>query len=1385
MNIATGKLEAPVVKQAGMLEAITEGAAGLLKHKGLLGASAPVDSYALSAGLGTGASELVHRLGGRRFYGSANKRRMGKALELLAAGSVGGASGVAGALTAPAMTNIRYRTAPTAARDLAQWTGLGMGGEYVSRPFMELATGTGSGTVQTLKNLAAGTAAGSVGLAIKDKKELARQVSKALKAGKAGTDVPSRTLIQGIKRQLGMKAGLPQGTLPGLAGLGLIAGGSPILGTSTLLSAPMFNKDVSKYVGELTEELLKKKKTKDTLDELYKKSSINTTALAAPVYVTMPYCLDAPTTEKVAIFNWLGKQTVKRFGAGLGTGGKAVRQLSRNWQNVSRGSGADLTRAAVEQQSRVAPGANIVNPKFMEQQQALSEAAPELFNFSKHKGKGFRQGTKDWFLENTQGRFRRGQMEAGEMYTPQFTATDDVVKNVNQRMNTRAGRQDVLKDVSNVGEQRAAAPGLEGAAGQESATWTQAGQKSYTGQARNQASHRLRQLDRNAYDYSQSATTAEARYNELLKKETDWANRRTVRGRHPAGYVVPAQPTATETAELAELRRFATGPNQRNSANANVFKTDRYESAQEALRLRSGSERGIERTRQAVQEASGNLTRSGEGAGVRSRNMAEQGEAFGLETGGAGEAGLGAVAGSQLIPFVEPTTAALAGGAMATPSILRGTRRIFDGNNIERLRGVLKGRAFRGDNAKHLETSVLGEGTLAQLEHMQGAGAGGGALRRGVDETIKKVSDSAGLTRTSSKLRGSVESALASNTQLTDSSRQAIIRSYEQGVAQHGPGLTPDQFRKILATNTGYSTSQTATKIPGLKTIEQTLVNNQGVQTAAADLNKSVGLYQGEMKALVQGQLKKRTAAGREALITNTQKASEQPLISGHKPAEAALGRIQRITNQLVETGAEQGSVIGDQALQTVNKALSTKNLRPEEVIALEASLKEMLQQGSTRINIPGRNSILPWRNVDRASVELNLNQTVNSSAVKDALEPVINLKGTQKFDPTKVMNIEALTETGVGTNVGRQAFVDAGGTATNTLTQLETLAGTGEAGTQLSNRILSGKISNAAELTQVELQSLGAEIPQYTGPHREVGNYVDEVLRGNKSVEKGLESLRGQLRRRPNPAQTRDISKAITHIENGLKGVNSGQKTNPDAVLSAMRSDVTKARKAAETASRRKGTIDTKLVKIEMKDQHPPLSKEQLKELAPGDIAAYNTTRLEGVADSIIASNPSVANDPLRILDEMVTLGAVKPYEKKEVLNQLRRMTQPELEAAGGPSKAMSTIIGGIGVVGATGYAASKGGKGGTVTKAKQQAAKAAPVATASWGLSPLQAPVVYRKKLASALVPPIQVKEPKLPKPEKVQPGHSMYTSTAEGANEATRRMKASSLLSAPVGY
>ena len=83
----------------------------------------------------------------------------------------------------------------------------------------------------------------------------------------------------------------------------------------------------------------------------------------------------------------------------------------------------------------------------------------------------------------------------------------------------------------------------------------------------------------------------------------------------------------------------------------------------------------------------------------------------------------------------------------------------------------------------------------------------------------------------------------------------------------------------------------------------------------------------------------------------------------------------------------------------------------------------------------------------------------------------------------------------------------------------------------------------------------------------------------------------------------------------------------------------------------------------------------------------------------------------------------------------------------AGGQQKGLGVggMLGGTAIVGGGAYAANN--RPSPITQASQQMRPAA-----SWGLSPLQAPVQYIKKSASLLAPPLHKLAMDMPKPLKV---------------------------------
>jgi len=388
MNIATGKLDAPIVKKAGLLDPATvEGVLGGLKSlatsKGLLGASAPLDNYALSAGLGAGTAEATKRLLQNRF---GNNPKLLKALSLATGYSAGGGAGLAASLASPLAPVVSRGSGSQAARSLAELTAIGTGAELAASPFLAAALKSGNpeGAVKTLGKMFGGGAITSAGVLARDKRNVDNYIQAYLSGGlPRGIPRPdlrggAPTLLELAKaRKDYLKKVVPEGSLLALGGAGLLASGNPLLGASALLSAPMANKRVSRYIGDVAKELSSAKKTKDSLDSLYKKSSVK---LAAPVYVTMPYCLDAPTMEKVAFMGLvergIGKALNFVSGVGKGTGQQVYNQGSRLLSTGSRQSrrqGRDLLRANIDRKVLEADPNAPLNPEFLRNQQIIQD----------------------------------------------------------------------------------------------------------------------------------------------------------------------------------------------------------------------------------------------------------------------------------------------------------------------------------------------------------------------------------------------------------------------------------------------------------------------------------------------------------------------------------------------------------------------------------------------------------------------------------------------------------------------------------------------------------------------------------------------------------------------------------------------------------------------------------------------------------------------------------------------------------------------------------------------------------------------------------------------------------------------------------------------------
>ena len=288
MNIATGKLNAPIEKKASILDSAVEymGSGGLTK----LLPSGFAGNHALSAGLGAVGSDSLRRILRSRGYSDLSSSAIGS----LAGLGLGGMEGGAGALAALA-PGVRNRTADVGLQRILGATALGAGGEHLGKMLAGvnpsrlvtdaefgtlMATGpltpqiantgalvTGEGIGQLAKSI------GSKGIteagALKD--ELARRLGLLGKyTGKELGDLSVyKTLLSGgvgagavagglhtlrpdiLKNITSYAARTPRAAAMGLGGLGLVAAGAPIVGAGTALAglaAARPTRDALKYM---------------------------------------------------------------------------------------------------------------------------------------------------------------------------------------------------------------------------------------------------------------------------------------------------------------------------------------------------------------------------------------------------------------------------------------------------------------------------------------------------------------------------------------------------------------------------------------------------------------------------------------------------------------------------------------------------------------------------------------------------------------------------------------------------------------------------------------------------------------------------------------------------------------------------------------------------------------------------------------------------------------------------------------------------------------------------------------------------------------------------------------------------------------------------------
>jgi hypothetical protein len=1217
MNIATNKLEAPTVKKAGLLDpAVIEGVLGGLKNlatsKGLLGASAPIDSYALSAGLGAGASEATKRLLQNRFK---DNPRLLKALSASMGYSAGGGAGLAASIASPLAPVISKGSGSQAARSLAELTAIGTGGELVASPFLNAALKSGNpdGAVKTLAKMVGGGSLAGAGVLARDKRNVDSYIQQYL-AGKLPKGIPTPDLKNGppsllqlakVRKNQFQKA-IPEGSLLALGGAGLLASGSPILGASALLSAPMANKRLSRYIGDVSKELSSAKKTKDSLDNLYKKSSVNTNAikLAAPVYMTMPYCLDAPTMDKVA-FGWArkGMGWMADMAAGLSKQQKQIARQGAKVFNPARGparqQGKKLLRSSIDARAVNKGSTPALNPEFVEQQNIIDES---------------------WAINP-----RRWAAKRRQEVTPMYQTTERQIGEATSELGATGGMDKAtarLKDTTNAQNITRNAPGAAGTTSQGQVATNIIGTGSTA-----------------AFD----ATTLGN-----IKNPYNRLNNLSMKSRR--GTLKPA-----EQAELNALTQVRAQMIADGVPAASITRGD-FNAATNQIK-------STQRTRQAVTARAGEMQQVGEGA-----------------TDALTRAGGEGVVGQTVRKALRPST---------------------------------YGNLGRGGSAANLEERLLREsGAVNTLEFLQGAEGSAGAFRQGTEATMRSAANKAGLGQTTAAMRNEANKQLK-RLNLPATQQEQVMRAYEEHMVKNKGAFDGAMFQQELAKVSGVeldaagkiTAASRSQAIPRMTEITDALGNN-ALNKTRGNFGTSMEQYVSNVQA-ASGKNLKGFLGRNQTKVLNTLEsgaASTTKRFAKDPTATKRIANIESLSKEIEQLHTIHNSAEGRQILQVVNATLENKTTTAEQLGQLQRNLQNYFNGKPTKFNLPAQRGMFGNNVTGRSARTFTADINKASPELREAFKQKVEFgTGSASKARDAAFTAEGLTKGTLTAEGG--LLTDATAHMQADMVMLRDLSSQGGSNKKLADKLMKGELSSVEALSQADRQAL--KITEID-PTKFVGSQseISQIIKNKGGIEAGLKDAEAQLEklltaRYNNPAQQAKIKS----LQDAIAGVTSHYAPNSPATsnFNKLVTDLNTARDKAYRLSDQARGVTT------------------IQQAGPG------------AAEEVAEGTPM----------------------------------WKQLAAAAGLTTGAVAL--------------SKGGKG-TVTKARD---KARSTVTASWGLSPLQAPVVYRKKLASALVPPIQVKEPKLPKPEKVQPGHSMYTSTAEGANEATRRMKASSLLSAPVGY
>ena len=1405
MNIATGKLSAPTVKQASILDAITEAGTVLAKFRGAGGEAIP---YALSAGIGAGAQQATNRLLRRRLINSPN---ILKALELGSATALGGGAGLAGALAAPLSRGITHTGAGSAARQIGELSAMGAGAELALGPAISGLLGAPVGVSETLGKMFGGGALALGGQIAKDQRNLSVLRDHYIAGGKLPKIVDPNVLNLSLRDNISKRykgLGIPEGGLLGASGLGLMAAGNPYLGAAAMLAAPLKNETTSKYIGDVVRELragaTKAKvdqKTKDTIDGLYKNSSYSI-KLAAPVYTTH-YCLDAPTFEKVALIpqirnaaKWVGSTANKAYGAGKTYAASAASQLGST-ANKAYGAGRTYVANAASQLGATAAG-QAATRAYGAGRNYLGEGAGRLYE-------GVR-GSRMFSGTTRQAHRGRNQMmgmvntQAPNMQNPAQVAESALL----HEMGTGAAQGNTLNPLqapvhstpaSGWGEAFSRGRKARGVERQQQYANTEQGYQAYVDlgakpTASNSAQQAAGRFNSNASNVQAQAqaslaptatapvrapTTFAGSGNantqlsesaisrlEALSDETAANTLLNTLNKKPAGSL-----TADEQQILSILRGARVGKSGITSSSFSTLKSS-VSNSRTSLTTFDTAQAAVSKQRRAI--ASSPLTapvQAGERA-TATPNLPASGPSQALEAASTAQRDIPVVGGRVQGVFQYRPGGNPRGTFTSADQGLEIANIRFADSQLGKDLIAIEGRGGLGEGS-----TLFQQGDILQAQTQ--------AAKRAQLHTRAAAS-----TQATNALTAEIQQSLTNNP-----AAYADLEASLTELAKKSGEVTPD--RVIQAVN-----ARLRARGPGvaaLATAEEAAIRSafsgesgKAFSTAQKELDGAMELYNSNLKKGLEQQLNKAEATLSDNLATRVDKMSKEttrPLGFGQARRNAAEIQDLEEVRALVETRSRimrESGTIADRTQAAEMMRITEEALRSgsaEEIRALKQALANPGEAISSSGAASGLHRILdtPARRqaFNLTNEQLNKFRDVVKMEGRGAGDQV---KATREIFSTQAARSpnsaqgrelsQVVTEAAGGDKVKAQAFLD--------------LGRQGGAGGSAFGKLTSGNKSaySAEGYTMAELQAMGATPATPTSLSPGAAQVFERyIMRGRGTISENVATIDAQidqaqrsLRSARPPAQAQ--------INNELRALQQARAEAQNFIATQNRAlwNTFSIAQAAEQAAANLVKKDIRMGNITLlndaakvqvpRNMNLDATRSALEATASSD-PAQHSKMVEGVFAQLKRSNPSMADEA--IAQRMVTDGLV-------TAEQLVAMGGPQAFVQGTATQAGGGAMAGIAALGAAGLgtAALAGRKPGAATQAKQQVEQQV---RAAWGLSPLHAPVI-RSKVASP-IKPISLKDtqPKLPNPMKI-PAQSLLTATVEGQDQA---MKMSSLLAAPV--